>query len=101
MTPDKTADAIDRLGTVAHVWVEGDHGVWMTTLVWGGAGAFKGRGNSLETAYRNMLQAIIAAGRMQPGLHDLAASVTPGILGLPAECHGCRTMERWLKERVA
>ena len=99
MTPDKTADAIGRLGSLAHIWVEGDHGQWQFTIVWGGVGAFRGKGETLEAAYRNVLAAIIEGGRTQPGLHDLAASVTPGILGLPAECHGCRTMEDWLRER--
>ena len=101
MTPDKIADSVERLGELSHLWIEADHGRWTVTLVWGGSGAFIGRGDSLTAAYRSVLDAIIIAGHSAPGLHDLAARVSPGIVGLPVECHACPVMERWTADRHA
>ena len=99
MTPDKIADAIGRIGTLAHIWVEGDHGLWRVTIIWGGAGSFVGEGTSEVDAYRNVLDKIIRQEANNPGLHNLAAAVTPGILGLPTECHRCPTMQTWIQSR--
>jgi len=99
MAPDKFADAIQRLGTLAHVWLEGDHGTWTITIGWGAAGVFRGRSTVIDDAYRLALDQIIRKTVESPGLHNLAAAVTPGILGLPAACQQCPTMEVWLRER--
>jgi hypothetical protein len=94
-SPDKTADGIERIGMLAHVWVEGDHGRWKVTVGWGGAGTFQGEGESLLCAYRAALNKMARERTGHPGLHNLAAAVTPGMLGLPAECHDCEKWRRW------
>jgi hypothetical protein len=99
MTPDKIADAIHRIGNMAHIWVEGDHGKWKVTVNWGGAGSFIGEGQTEAEAYRSALDKIIRQESQTPGLHNLAAAVTPGVLGLPAECHRCQTMKTWISDR--
>ena len=99
MTPDKVADAVERVGTLAHIWVEGDHGRWKITIGWGGAGMFIGEGASEVEAYRAVLDKIIKQEASMPGLHNLAAAVTPGVLGLPVECHRCPVMKEWEASR--
>lgn len=100
MTPDKLADAVERIGTLAHIWVEGDHGKWRVTIGWGGAETFVGEGNTEADAYRAVLDKIIRQEATTPGLHNLAAAVTPGALGLPSECRNCERMRYWEIERT-
>ena len=99
MTPDKIADAVERIGKLAHIWVEGDHGKWKVSIAWGGAGVFVGEGDTEAKAYRSVLDKIIRQEAEMPGLHNLAAAVTPGILGLPSECHSCPVMTAWVNGR--
>ena len=101
MTPDQIADGLTRLGKLAHVWVEADHGNWQVRIGWGAAGIFAGRGETMSEAYRAALDAIVRTKQTYPGLHDLAASVTPGILGLPAKCRACQTMKEWVEGQAA
>jgi hypothetical protein len=101
VTPDQIADGLSRLGRLAHVWVEGDHGSWCVKIGWGAAGIFVGRGETVSEAYRAALDAIVRTKQAYPGLHDLAASVTPGILGLPAKCRACQTMKEWVEGQAA
>lgn len=101
MTPDQIADGLTRLGKLAHVWVEADHGNWQVQIGWGAAGIFVGHGETMSEAYRAALDAIVRTKQTYPGLHDLAASVTPGILGLPAKCRACETMRGWVEGQAA
>jgi len=101
MTPDQIADGISRIGKLAHIWVEADHGKWSVKIAWGAAGVFLGHGETLSEAYRSALNAIVRTKQRYPGLHDLAASVTPGILGLPAKCRTCSTMKEWVEGQAA
>jgi len=100
MTPDKIADAIERIGTRAHIVVEGNHGQWNVAIIWGGAGAFQGCGATIEVAYRMAYDKAIHAMQANPGLHNLIATAAVGVLGLPATCHGCDEWQRWEAGRM-
>jgi hypothetical protein len=75
------SESIQRLGELSHVVVDGFHGQWTVTILWGGAGPFTGLGETLDRAYRNALDTLIISGYSTPGIHDLAAQVTPGQFG--------------------
>ncbi len=71
--------AINHVGELSHVVINGDHGVFNVTILWGGSGPFRGIGPDLATAYRAALDSIIVTGHSTPGLHELAAQITPGV----------------------
>jgi hypothetical protein len=75
------SESIQRLGELSHVIVDGNHGHWRVTILWGGAGPFTGNGEQLDRAYRNALDELIISGHSTPGIHNLAAQVTPGQFG--------------------
>jgi hypothetical protein len=75
----EVSKSIQRLGELSHVIVDGNHGRWTVTVLWGGAGPFTGDGETLDEAYRHALDVLILSGHTTPGIHDLAAQITPGV----------------------
>jgi hypothetical protein len=75
----QASQAIQRLGDLSHVVIDGNHGSWTVTVLWGGFGPYVGNGDCLDCAYRSALDKLIVSGHSVPGIHDLAAQVTPGL----------------------
>ena len=75
------SQSIEHLGDLSHVVIDGNHGHWTVTVLWGGAGPFVGAGEHLGTAYRAALDTLIISGHSTPGIHELASQVTPGMFG--------------------
>jgi hypothetical protein len=75
----EVSKSIQHLGDLSHVVVDGNHGRWTVTILWGGAAPFVGTGEQLDCAYRHALDMLIISGHSTPGIHDLAAQITPGV----------------------
>ena len=71
--------AIEHAGTIAKMIVEGDHGSWTVTIIWGGYDPFRGQGKTLADAYQGAINEIILrANDHNPGIHALGTELTPG-----------------------
>ena len=72
--------ALERAGEISKVIVEGDHGAWTVTIIWGGYDPFRGQGLTLGDAYRKAINAIVmrANEHKQPGVHDLGRELMLG-----------------------
>ena len=68
-------DSLQRLCSLSHVVIDGDHGKWTVTVLWGGAGPFIGEAETLAQAYRAALDRLIISGHSVPFVHELVSQV--------------------------